>query len=104
MSERSVPSYVCLCGSVIGLEESRCGRCGESIERPDCDGAPIGPLMEAATLGEALSGLGTAARSGYGPTSLVELLDFARVVPSPVLDRLRSEFVVDQPDPYRRVW
>ncbi|RYG24124.1 hypothetical protein EON82_11795 [bacterium] len=68
----------------------------------DPDGAHMRRLMEAATPGEALAAMEAATLGGYDAATLVDLLDYARVVPSPMLDRLRSEFVVDREDPYRR--
>lgn len=59
--------------------------------------------MEATSLAEAREVLRSATLDGYDASMLTDLLDFARVVPSPVLDRVRSDFVVDRPDPYGRL-
>lgn len=60
-------------------------------------------LMAATSQADALAVLGRAALSGYHPAALVRLLDYARVIPAPILDRVRAEFVTDEADPYGRL-
>ncbi|RYG19084.1 hypothetical protein EON82_21860 [bacterium] len=98
----SCPAHCPRCGTPLW---ERCATCDWSAAfgpEPHAAQAFVAALMEAPTQTEALAVLGAAALSGHGVLSLIDMLDFARVVPSPVLDRIRQEFV-SAADPRHRL-
>jgi hypothetical protein len=80
-----------------------CLTCGRSAFGPDpVEACPfVSAPMGATCREEALATLGAAALSGYSPLALIDMLDYARVAPSAVLDGVRREFVT-APDPRGR--